>query len=588
MVARKIIKSTVGNYNRVFFLRNLKGGTINLSQLPNEWKEYVDEKFRAQGELLTSLPEDVRQIVYSAVVSGMENVATKIAHERCLHDKNIDRVEDIAVSLDEMKQHEEEIFDNILNILNKGQLETNKRIAALQELNEQLQFNTRKAMVYYEEILAEIRLGKERIDEIIILEEGNSIAIGDIKEDIKDLKTNLENIIFRFIQLSEKRHEEYQSARALIDKEFGKISSLGLDGHTISEMRGWLQGLSKKNKSDIEKSIKQQGDNLSKELLFINENLKDIASSLNSLGRGQELTDGEIKRLSQKAEEILQREVKLYGLALDTNQTTHQTYEKTQEIFDYLKDILVPVADLEEIWRKVLQNTNGPEEEKYKQKLNEKICKLQQSAKAMELQLQIAAQEGGAVEEACPYCGYVELRGIVGDKCQCDCCGKTFNRKDVNLKEVDEWRQRHTAKLENVYCIKEEDSSKTHYFCRMKLDQNTVSHKGVLIIPSIPPETTVPETTAPKVWFGDKLTLSDGKVKIAFCKPNIDDEVGLERMRRIKTLILPSNIFLTKFNDAFPFSEGIDDLEMVLRFDEKEKKCTLDKETLKQIKKESV
>ena len=262
MVDQKIKESIVGSDNKIYFpkARSVKNSPITISQLPNEWKGYVDAKFQKQYEEISPLLENV----YSAVISSMENIAAKIANERCLHDNNVKGIEDIAVSLNEMKQHEEEVFGDIQKIL-KDQSGTDNRVAALQELNERLQLDTCKTLVCCEEILTQIRWGNEHIEELATLVKENSkgiAKIGDKVEAIDDKVETLKEIVLSFLRFAEKQHEEYQFARAVMKQRYKELSSPspGLDAQTIADMHEWLQELSGKSVEEIEKSIKEKND----------------------------------------------------------------------------------------------------------------------------------------------------------------------------------------------------------------------------------------------------------------------------------------------------------------------------------------
>ena len=74
---------------------------------------------------------------------------------------------------------------------------------------------------------------------------------------------------------------------------------------------------------------------------------------------------------------------------------------------------------------------------------------------------------------------------------------------------------------------------------RMKLNKDTVSGMGVLIIPD-------------KTFDNKKVS------KIAFCQPNTDDKNSQERLSRVETLFFESGLekeLSNKFDKKYPFSE---------------------------------
>ena len=538
----KLCGAVINSNNRVgWFSRLIIGGLSeedkeNLKAMLDEWRNEMIKDIRENNEQIN---KQVGQFIGSILNKAIE----KINHDNLLTQKNQN------ITLKKLRDECQPLFNEMKEELG----EANNKLEFLKEANNRLQRDSIMILAHCEALREEIDRGNEHIDKIGAL----------VKEQNKEIE-DLKGIILRFMQLSEKRHEAYQSARISKDKEYRRVPSMGLDEHTISEMHEWLQGLSKKNRAEIAESIQQQNNKLSESLSDIQTKLKGITEDLDQLRKGQEQESNQIENLSQKADELLQGEAGLYGITLNIQKTVEHSDRGVQQLISDCGQLIA-------IGKKLIEEANMIPANEQPRALQELSQNYEETIKNLQLQLQIAKDNGQAAEEACPYCGYVELRGVVGDMCQCDCCGKTFNRENENKKKVDSWRKKHTAILENV------TNEEKQCLCRMQLEGDTVSNKGVLIIPS--------PSKAPKdKWFGYIPAPPDNKFRLAFCQPNIDDEVGWERMRRIKTLILPNDMILTDFNDTFPFSDGIDDLEKVLKFNEELNECVEDVETLSRIK----
>lgn len=181
----------------------------------------------------------------------------------------------------------------------------------------------------------------------------------------------------------------------------------------------------------------------------------------------------------------------------------------------------------------------------YEQQINDITETSKREIKKLNKEIAELKSNGKWVSQPCPYCGSREERMLIAGKCRCDICGHSFTGIDPNIsdisdeqvkadmakpnkdnedKEATEWRKRHTAQMERVSI----DVGKCLY--RIKLEEDTVSSKGVLIIP-------------PKCNRGESIETID------FCQPNVGDKDGEKRIKKVKTLILPKGIDLGKYND---------------------------------------
>ncbi len=218
---------------------------------------------------------------------------------------------------------------------------------------------------------------------------------------------------------------------------------------------------------------------------------------------------------------------------------------------------------------KILEKTTGvltgikdnSKQQETKQELELVIEKLK---KELEEKNKILESNGTKATFPCPYCGYYEERKVLDGECRCSICGHGFKNIDPteDKAKYNDWKEKHKAKLKRV------SKEPLPPLYRMKLEKYAVSDKGVLIIPNKTCEEKEVVTT------------------IAFCKPNIGDELSIERLTHVKTLVLSEGVQIdikNPYEGKIPFSDLMK-LENVLIWDANNKGYKKDEEILKQIK----
>lgn len=520
--------------------------------------------------LLKNATLEMEPTLKSIIGSEIGRMLSEIQKDNLLaHGQIHEQVGDLIKILEErISQNDSNAITAVKEILNK----TEANVAAeLQELNEHLQLDTRKTLVCCEEILTQIRWGNEHIEELATLVKENSKGIATIGDKVEALK----EIVLSFLRFAEKQHEEYQSARAVMKQRYEKLSSPGLDAQTITDMHEWLQELSGKSVEEIKKSIDEKSSELTQKIGEISGQLGEIEVLVKKYGQAQK--DGQERleeQLSQKAGEILQREAKLYGLALDIKGGIEAVQRQIDNCMEQLADIKREIRNLVDEKAKLEQTGADPEKVDLKQKKIDGLAKeVDRLSLTIDTLLETIAilQSNGKQEfhkEICPFCQVEERRPAVGTQCECLVCGNIFTidepidpnmsgisdervqkdamqlverhrreKRSKNKYDGEDWRTRHTVELERV------SGDQNKFLYRMKWPLHACED-GILIIPS-------------KDNAGEKITTID------FCQPNTDDEEGRERLSKVKKLFLSAGIKIGRFNDVPPFSE-ISELDKVM------------------------
>lgn len=562
------------------FIKVKKNGTLNIGRLsPEDREEFKKILAELAVEFKKTVVETDQHVVIPQVTAIVQSITEKAAAEICHrqsleHDGLNHELSSLKVTLNDLREQCNKVFAKVVQNFDGVQ----NSLAALQELNDRLQLDTRKTLVCCEEILMQIRWGNEHIKELSTLVKKNSkgiAKIGDKVEAIDDKFETLKEIVLSFLQTAEIQHEEYQSARTVMEQRYKELSSPspGLYAQTIADMHEWLQELSGKSVEEIEKSIDEKSSELSQKYNEADEKLNAIKKLVADYGEAQKEGQKKLEeQLSLKAGEILQREAELYGLALDTNATVHDTNAKVDDIAATLYMIL------EEIRKSSWPDSRKAESTEQVQRLMDenadRVANLQVQIFELAEKLKIEKSSGADRDErACPWCGYYDNRKIIGDECVCGICGHRFPVKDVDpnmryrwftpeqeQEMISRWKENHTAVLEKV--------SENKY--RMKIPSRAVGDDKILIIPS---EFTYPQDAEDKTI-----------TRIDFCQPNTDDEEGRKQLLNVKKLFLEGGIKIGEFHDVVPFSEikGLEKV-MTMKWDVKGFKEAADN-TLEKIK----
>lgn len=348
------------------------------------------------------------------------------------------------------------------------------------------------------------------------------------------------------------------------------------------------------------KKSKEQIENIDKKIEELKSQGKSNSEEMDGLKKQLESLKNEEKKYNQQIL-ILQNEMKgaldiivkdfqeIKKLQVDTIQMNSEVYKEVMRFRgDAMSEIYKIINYFEDkkddpALKGLLTEIEG---------LKSEIDKLESELEKARLKLLHMSSSGTSVDVVCKFCGHKTKRVLIDGKCICDFCGNHFNCTDIdpNINDksnnkiledlaknddnddarVEKWQKKHTAVLEKVQ-YKNEDG-----LYRIKLNKDSVSRTGVLIIP-------------PTYSFSQKANDLESKRKvtnISFCEPNTDDKDSLNLIKRVKILILPKDVKLSKFNGVFPFRQ-MESLEKVFQYvsqtetEPKDKICRMIKEANK-------
>lgn len=477
-------------------------------------KRSMEAEFNVLHEDVISSVDQVLQLTVNKSIVGFYK-------DKCASG---DTIKQLSFTVADLQLNSQKITKKIDNILASN----DNQKTELEKLREEIISSIVALCNLCEDILYNVKLVRKQC-------EANGIYIKEIKE----LLTN-------YIKAAELRNKELLSA-IRISAQAGKdeILPTHLATDKIAEMFAAIKEIKERvDRGDkITNVVKEYNYNLKVQINEMSDNIKNIDRKADDILRAVAQSEMRIRADIQKiGQEIADCKSEIADLkAANVNGKIDKETEKR------IKDYEVKIAE----WQGMLENANN--------KLLEVLSK------------------GAISHMSCPYCGYkpAKARMVVGGYCRCENCGKQFidlspdvsnvtdekAKKDLfalldetpkqteseeQIKRAEEWKKRHTAKLEHV-------SPNVHSgLYRMQLDEYTVSSNGILIIPN-------------KTYDG-KEAISE----ISFCQPNTDDTEGQQRLKQVKTVILSPGVRFGEYNGEEPF-KGITRIEWDENFCSKNK-----------------
>lgn len=510
------------------------------------------------------LQASIEKSIEKILISKVKLIIAEIYKEHC-ESRSPD--EKLVLSLDQIKSKADNMTSDVQKVITDLQDTKNAAREIKSKLNESR-----------EPVEAEIKSLNRICEDILYWSHRTHALCEKLFEKItitEDGQEKLTTLFTQYINAAELRHKEILT---VIEKSSGNnadIMHTSLDTSILAEMFTAIKEINKKqtNNEDIKSYISQKVDEVK------NLNVK-MQSDIDEIRKG---TDEGLK----KADEIL-------GQLCSLSKSVKNIEKNVDNIQNDILIIRVAIEGLEKRRASYENDINGnngkselSEENKKKSneviaKLNEVIAKLNEKLNAKEKELKKLKASGDHTSLPCPFCKTIEDRLVIYGHCECSVCGHRFENISVDLKdksndqiledlkpwmgEEDQWRKDHHAILEQV---SENIGDDKYNLYRMKLEKDTVSNAGALIIPF-------------KTHNGTDVS------KIAFCQPNTYDEKSKERLSKVKTLIFEAGLEreLSKaFNGDFPFSvEQIPNLEKVLIWHEDECGYKEDSDILKKLK----
>lgn len=548
--------NTGSQVNNGILVGDMHFGGITVQQLA----DYIEPKLNDLNTKLTAAVD--------VLISDVVRIITDTYHNSLLvaDSKEVElTIKDIVCKQKDLIEEIKNISENCNNL--KDIKEANKQ---LKEYLSHIESEIKNLFRLCEDILYSVRLAYKLCSD-------NNVGIKANGELIKEVK----EFITSYIRSAEIRYEQIyfaiQTSVQANKEQTGSVPSY-LDMSVIAEMFGVIKKI--KEKQDAGEDIKE----------YISLTINDINAQ-----NEQVLTD--IKLLQENSRASIDKANEIIALGKDTNHVVKDTNDVvkktdrgveelnikveilTKEVESYKKQYQVN-SEIEGVQNTIFdQNLQG----KKLEEAQEKIKELQKQKEALDDEVAKFSSNGEKSLSPCPNCFTKEARYVINGYCECSICGHCFENISPNIynkideeiekdlepwKKDDQWRKDHHALLEQV---SENIGGKKFNLYRMKLDKNTVSNAGALIIPF--------ETY-------DKKPVS----KIAFCQPNTDDKAGQERLSKVKTLIFEAGLekeLCDGFDGKYPFSiNGIPNLTKVMKWDKTTFGYIEDLETLGRLKSE--
>lgn len=445
-----------GNNNSQFNIGKQKARTINNQfKLSDEQLSIVVAALKEQmaleyGIMRTSMEKEIVKVLDSVV----KRIIAETYKEQCSSNPS---VEELVITLEEFKSKATDITAEIQSIV-QSQNEDKKKIRELKDLQNEINAEIKDLYRLCKDILYIIREVYAKVKELQISENEIQQLVKYYIEVAEKQSSVIVSAIKKEHELCDEILKQQRLDSSVIYEMFQVIKNLSSAGSRTEEGDGAIAAKISEQITELEDRLGKLNNMLDSTEL-IPEYLRYIIEKMNAVYTSMRSTGADVKRIltevnanSDKLNEILRH----FNGQAKTSINSLSNEERDQLIAEF-----------------TAQLTSSQERNK---ELEDIIATLKRN--------------GAKANYPCPFCGNIPLEGrlVISGNSKCDLCGKQFvdieptcSSTDYRLikltADVQEWRNKHTAKLYRAR------STSSCYAYNMNLESSTISSAGILIVP---------------------------------------------------------------------------------------------------------